>query len=135
MDQCPPTVAQPSGQDAIAAAWSAERRLLNPAVRSDSETLQKLLAADFHEIGQSGKHWTLDEILNVLISVTAGDPDPILNEPQASMLSSDLVQLTYLLDYEDKRSRRSSLWRITPTGPEMVFHQGTPLLGVAPEGG
>ncbi|NLS08835.1 nuclear transport factor 2 family protein [Nesterenkonia sp. MY13] len=61
-------MAQPSGQDAIAAAWSAERRLLNPAVRSDSETLQKLLAADFHEIGQSGKHWTRDEILNVLIS-------------------------------------------------------------------
>ncbi|WP_150460256.1 nuclear transport factor 2 family protein [Nesterenkonia ebinurensis] len=114
-------------QLSVEAAWEGERRLLDPKVRCDRQAVGALLAFEFHEIGQSGKHWSRDEILNAVTSEPPNEIVPVLDEQQAVELAPGFVLLTYYLELGERRSRRSSLWRTAPGGPVMVFHQGTPV--------
>lgn len=107
----------------IAAAWAAEERLLVPAVRGDAARLHGLLAEEFVEIGQSGRRWTRDEITAALVSGPGGG-DVEISEREARQLAPGLVLLTYLLRFDGRNSRRTSIWRCDPE-PRCVFHQGT----------
>ncbi len=110
----------------IAAAWSAEERLLDPAVRSDPREVSALLDPSFVEIGQSGRRWTRDAIVATLREDPGTDGSPVIGERESRLLGPDTVLLTYLLRFEDRVSRRSSLWRCDPA-PRCLFHQGTPV--------
>ncbi|WP_300345696.1 DUF4440 domain-containing protein [Nesterenkonia sp.] len=113
----------------IAAVWEAELRLLDPQVRRNPAAVDELLAPDFHEIGQSGRHWTREHILQALAAESDDDGAADLSERQAQVLGAGLVLLTYRVSIGQRSSLRSSLWRIGPAGPAMVFHQGTPVHG------
>lgn len=110
-------------------AWTLEEQLLTPEVRSDAQALGVLLAPDFHEIGQSGRHWHCDDLVAVVTADPPADPTgrAQLQEKRADVVVPGLVLLTYRLEFEGYSSRRSSLWRSTDTGMQMVYHQGTPL--------
>ncbi len=110
----------------ISRAWAAEEMLLHPAVRSHPRELQRLLDPDFVEIGQSGRRWTRDAIIAALGQEPGTDPSPLMEEQEGRLLAPDTVLLTYLLRFEDRVSRRSSLWRCDPA-PRCLFHQGTPV--------
>ncbi len=110
----------------IAAAWAAEEMLLHPAVRAHAGELERFLDPDFVEIGQSGRRWTRDEIIAALRAEPGADPSPVIAERDARVLGPTTVLLTYLLRFEDRVSRRSSLWRCDPA-PRCLFHQGTPV--------
>nr|WP_258222922.1 antibiotic biosynthesis monooxygenase [Microbacterium sp. HMWF026] len=109
-----------------AAAWSAEERLLNPAVRADPRQVTALLDSSFGEIGQSGRRWTRDAIVAALREDPGADDAPEICEKESRLVGPDNVLLTYLLRFEDRVSRRSSLWRFDPA-PRCLFHQGTPV--------
>lgn len=109
-----------------AAAWSAEERLLNPAVRADPRQVTALLDPSFVEIGQSGRRWTRDAIVAALREDPGADDAPEICEKESRLVGPDNVLLTYLLRFEDRVSRRSSLWRFDPA-PRCLFHQGTPV--------
>ena len=106
----------------IAAAWAAEEQLLTPDVRRDSSALRRLLAEDFVEIGQSGRRWTRDDILAALVC-DPGRGDGEITEREARRLAPGLVLLHYLLRFDGRSSRRTSIWRCEPE-PRCVFHQG-----------
>ncbi|WP_022873671.1 nuclear transport factor 2 family protein [Nesterenkonia alba] len=112
---------------AIAAAWESELRLLDPRVRSEPSVMGELLAPEFHEIGQSGTHWSRDQILRVVSAEDESGLTPVFSEQRADVLAPGLVLLTYFLEFGERRSRRSSLWRIRPESSLMLFHQGTPV--------
>lgn len=112
-------------QALVASVWAAEERLLTPAVRGDAARLRELLADDFVEIGQSGRRWTRDEIIAALAS-DRGRGDVEISEREARQLAPALVLLSYLLRFDGRSSRRSSIWRCDPE-PRCVFHQGTPV--------
>jgi RimJ/RimL family protein N-acetyltransferase len=109
-----------------AAAWSAEERLLNPAVRADPRQVTALLDPSFVEIGQSGRRWTRDATVAALREDPGADDAPEICEKESRLVGPDNVLLTYLLRFEDRVSRRSSLWRFDPA-PRCLFHQGTPV--------
>lgn len=109
-----------------ATAWAAEERLLNPAVRADPREVNALLDPSFVEIGQSGCRWTRDAIVTALRDDPGGDASPVIAERESRPVSPDTVLLTYLLRFENRVSRRSSLWRFDPA-PRCLFHQGTPV--------
>ncbi|XNS27144.1 DUF4440 domain-containing protein [Citricoccus nitrophenolicus] len=94
-------------------------------MRAEPSAVDELLAPEFHEIGQSGTHWTRQEILSVVTSDDAGDAAPVIDEEKAEIVAPGVVLLTYRLEFGGGVSRRSSIWRIRPEGPLMVFHQGT----------
>lgn len=110
----------------VALAWRGEEELLSPRVRSDSVLLRELLAEDFYEIGQSGKRWGREEIIAALVTEENSFPDAVLSEREAQLIAQDIVLLSYRLQFGEKQSLRSSLWRGNGDWAQCVFHQGTP---------
>lgn len=111
-------------RDAAAAVIAAEQRLLDPDVRADPDAVDAMLAPDFREMGKSGTVWTRDAIV-VALAADPTAPSGALDEPEVHRIASDLLLLTYEL----ASVRRSTVWRLTRSGPRAVFHQGTPILG------
>jgi hypothetical protein len=110
------------------AVIAAERALLDPAVRTDRAALERWLDPEFTEIGQSGRLWTRDEILDDLLTTDqSGYAAAELTEPQVRELSPDCYLLTYVVQIADRRTRRSSIWRLHAGQWRMIFNQGTPL--------
>ena len=106
----------------------AERRLLEPEVRRDPTALEDLLHESFREIGRSGRLWTRDELIDVMTGPDAVDvQSAVVTGEHVELVAPDLALLTYTLDADGARSRRSSLWLIIGDRPRMLFHQGTPL--------
>lgn len=106
----------------------ADLTLLDPVIRTDRAALERWLDPDFTEIGQSGRLWTRDEIIDDLLTT---DQSPYaasgLSEPHVRELAPDCYLLTYVAQVGKCRSRRSSIWRNRDGQWRMVFNQGTPL--------
>lgn len=113
--------------DLITAAWLGEEALLTVGVRIDADRLAELLASDFYEIGQSGRRWSRDEIIDSLVAEGDEHPDAELTEREAVLIGVDTVLLSYRLEFVARSSRRSSLWRWDGRRMRCFFHQGTPL--------
>ncbi|MDJ0464162.1 DUF4440 domain-containing protein [Streptomyces sp. H27-C3] len=113
---------------AVEAAIEAELRLLDPAVRASAELLEELLHPEFSEFGTSGRHWDRESILAALTAEGASAPRPVTtSRMRGAQLAPDLVHLTFDTQSGDRRSHRSSLWRLTDSGWLLYFHQGTPF--------
>jgi hypothetical protein len=86
------------------------------------------MAPDYWEIGASGHRYSRDFVLDMLEQ----DP-PILASTarwrtsghSLRALSPDTFLLTYNLTQGKRLTRRSTLWQRTPTGWQILFHQGT----------
>jgi ribonuclease HI len=107
---------------------AAECVLLDPAVRADPEALERWLDPVFTEIGQSGRFWTREAVFADLLSTDQAVYETAeLTEPRVTLLADAVYLLTYAVRIGERRSRRSSIWRITDGQPRMVFNQGTSL--------
>lgn len=113
--------------DLMKAAWRAEEALLNSGVRSAPDRLTELLAPNFYEIGQSGRRWSRDEIIAALVGEPESEAQAALTEREARLITPEVVLLSYRLEYANRTSRRSSLWRWSNGTIQCFFHQGTPL--------
>ena len=106
-----------------------EQALLDPAVRRDRARVAELLADDFLEFGSSGRIWTREAILDLLVTESY-DP-PAMEEFQCDLIGEDVALVTYKTVRADAASGlraevlRSSIW-IREAGDWRVrFHQGT----------
>ncbi|MFE6702526.1 DUF4440 domain-containing protein [Streptomyces sp. NPDC057718] len=127
-------MAEPS--PAVAAAIEGELRLLDPAVRASVELLASLLHPGFREIGSTGRLWTRETIIASLTGAHAPRPGPLTaSRMRGAQLGPDLVHLTFDTESKGVRSHRSSLWRLTPEGWRLYFHQATPFEEDPPAGG
>ncbi|HET8582626.1 MAG TPA: DUF4440 domain-containing protein [Jatrophihabitans sp.] len=106
-------------------AWQYERELLDPAVRRDAARLTALLDPDFREVGASGRYWNRDDIIAALAADPGNEP-PQITQPETTVLSDDLVLLTYLASRPTRHTRRASLWRRMDGDWRIIYHQGTP---------
>lgn len=102
----------------------AELALLTSDIRRDPGEVDKLLHADFVEIGRSGRIWTRDEIVAALGAEPPRET-PVPDEWRFNELAPDLVLVTYLLRSGTGCSRHSSVWDLSNGVPEIRFHQGT----------
>jgi hypothetical protein len=111
----------------LVAVEALERRLLEPGVRSSREKIEELLAEDFVEIGSSGRMWTKAEIIAELLAQPS--PEIEIDSVDSRHIGEDVVLLTYRSRRPDvtghNEALRSSLWRRTGDGWQLVFHQGT----------
>ncbi|MDO8152122.1 nuclear transport factor 2 family protein [Isoptericola sp. b408] len=106
-----------------------ERELQTPACRADETRLRELLAADFVEIGASGRRWDLDSILTMLHDESAeGDAAVIrLTSLTGRVLAPGVVQVFWESDQAGRRARRTSIWCERAGRWQQVSHQGTPV--------
>ena len=107
-----------------------ELSLLKPNVRASSQMLDNLLADDFVEFSATGKCFDKQHVLSRLPSEMM--PDFHNQDFDVRLISAEIAQVTYrarlVRDKEPRPqfSNRSSIWRKTTDGWQMVFHQGTP---------
>lgn len=108
-----------------------ECELHQPTCRRDRARLLQLLAPDFREFGRSGAAYKREEILNLLPDESK--PAQIHAQDFAlNQLADTVVLLTYRSAHINsagelfRHTNRASIWRLTESGWQMVFHQGTP---------
>jgi len=108
-----------------------ECELHQPKCRRDRQRLEQLLAPDFREFGRSGASYTRNDTLKLL----PADTEVITIHAQdfaVLELSDAIALLTYRSAHVDpsgtlfRHTNRSSIWRLSPSGWQMVFHQSTP---------
>lgn len=113
-----------AGQHAVEAVVELEQELLDPETRSDFGQLAYLLHPEYREIGQSGRLWLRDEVVDALVQ------DPELSVTfellEATPLSRDFIQVLYRTESAEGSTLRSSLWQRTDDRWRLRFHQGTP---------
>ncbi len=111
---------------------SQEVALHQPELRRDINFISRLLHDDFMEFGRSGSTYSKSEIVSLL---TDENPDePVQEWSQDYHLHMHDVS-TALLLYKSahvaenneltRHTLRSSLWKLTSNGWQMLFHQGT----------
>ncbi|WP_172425071.1 DUF4440 domain-containing protein [Vandammella animalimorsus] len=116
----------------VAVLISLEEAMWRAETRFDLEFMEQHLAADFIELGRSGRTYTRAQCL-------AAAPQPIvcrlpLPNLQVRLLDADTAQLLYdsIVTRETgelEHTHRSSLWTRTAAGGwVMRFHQGTPFV-------
>ncbi|QBR93420.1 ribonuclease HI family protein [Nocardioides euryhalodurans] len=113
-------VEEPSDEDTVVAL---ERSLLTDDVRADPAAVAALLHPDWEEIGQSGRHWSREELL--------AEIGPLDEALSLEVLGIDRVgDDTLLLVWRSVRGTgstlRSSLWVKASGRWVQRFHQGTP---------
>jgi hypothetical protein len=100
-----------------------ERQLLDPAQRANAAFVEHVLAADFTEIGQSGRVYDKQAMLAQIRETPGLGGSRTLSDFSAREIGPDLVLAMYRI--VETRTTRSSIWRKTAGGWEMVFNQGT----------
>ncbi|MEI6284869.1 MAG: DUF4440 domain-containing protein [Bacillota bacterium] len=112
--------------------YELEISFLTPAVRASAEKLNVLLADDFREFGSSGGVYSKKDILEQLPRDTQiARVEFLVSDFQVRQLAEAIVLTTFTIDKilpDNSRavSLRSSIWRKTGKGWQMLFHQGTP---------
>jgi len=111
---------------------SLEERLLDPAVRKDSQQVSKLLAEDFVEFGSSGRAFNKTQVLECLRN-EAPLEETIIGDFMAKPLCSTVFLVTYRATRRDAagvhrgHSWRCSIWVKRDGGWQLRFHQGTSI--------
>lgn len=108
-----------------------EQTLLLSYTRDSRTKLQELLSNDFFEIGQSGKVYNLNEVIE---SLSKEDDRKIeISNIEFRMLDDTMAQLiytarTYVQNNNYTLSKRSSIWRNEAGMWKIIFHQGTKIV-------
>ena len=106
-----------------------ETELLQPKVRKSKERLNELLSDDLYEIGESGKQYSKQDILNDLPKQT--EVKITIQNFNAVEISPGIVLVTYQAEKEiagnKTSSLRSSFWQNKNGKWQITFHQGTQI--------
>ncbi|NUP74075.1 MAG: ribonuclease HI family protein [Sinomonas sp.] len=112
------------GQLDLDAVVELEQELLDPETRADFGQLAYLLHPEYREIGQTGRLWDRDEVVDSLVQ------NPELSTAfellEATSLGPDLIQVLYRTESAEGSCLRSSLWQRAEGRGRLRFHQGTP---------
>jgi len=106
-----------------------EEELVRPDVRRSPEKMAALLADDFVEFGSSGRRYGKADLLDTAAQPEEGRRSLQEFAPHALAPSIALVTYRSIVHHNDGSTGyawRSSIWRRTAHGWQLVFHQGTP---------
>jgi hypothetical protein len=100
-----------------------------PEFGSSRSALEKMTAPDFWEIGASGRRYSRRHVLDVVEarfkSHSVAERGWHTSEFQCREIASNVYVLTYTLLQAERRTRRTTLWKRTASGWQILFHQGT----------
>jgi hypothetical protein len=89
---------------------------------------ENMTAEDFFEVGASGRRYSRAFILDELEKRYAAPHEDVweTSDFQCRRLAPDVYLLTYhLLQNNQRRARRATIWQRTAEGWKIVYHQGT----------
>jgi hypothetical protein len=101
----------------------------NPEFGSTTAELERSTAADYWEVGASGRRYSrgflLRELTKSVPYVDAAAAGWQTLEFGLRRLGPDTYLVTYTLDQAGRRTRRSTIWRSSEDGWQILYHQGT----------
>ncbi|HYH24755.1 MAG TPA: DUF4440 domain-containing protein [Blastococcus sp.] len=124
----PERVTDPALLDVLSELSKLEPIFHHPELGTSAAELQRQAAPDFWEIGASGRRYGRDFVLaTVRARYKSGQPDDAweTSDFYCQAIAPDTYLLTYDLRQGARLTRRSTLWRLTGDGWQIVFHQGT----------
>jgi hypothetical protein len=98
-----------------------------PELGTTREAYLAQTAADFWEVGASGRVYDRDHVVDTLVARgrVAGEENWVVSDPRLRVLGEDTYALTYRLDQGGRLSRRLTLWRREAGDWKVLYHQGT----------
>ena len=112
----------------IAAELAAREPLFHrPEFGTTRQDFDQMMVEEFWEVGASGQVYSRAFVLDTLEQRHRG---PVMEDLEVTNfgcqpLAAGLFLATYTLNQSGRVSRRASLWRQTPVGWQVVYHQGT----------
>lgn len=109
--------------------YDLEMKLLSTEIRKSPHELSQLFSDDFVEFGSSGKVYNKPEVVHAL----QHEPETKFEvvDFKINPLSPEVVLATYRVkkirveENKTTQSLRSSIWKLSDIGWQLVFHQGT----------
>lgn len=117
----------------LAELTALETELHHPSVPCTRERLERLLHPNFHEVGRSGARYTRQVVIDFLADRTV-PPQVIAYDHRVERLAADVALLHFgshdvAADGTHRHAAlRMSVWRRTPLGWQLHYHQGTPAV-------
>jgi len=118
----------PELQRVLAELSSREPIFHRPEFGTTRADFERMTAEDFWETGASGRRYSRQWVLDELEKRYASPHEDVweTSEFQCRRLGEDTWLLTYTLLQDHVRlTRRATIWRRTPDGWKIVYHQGT----------
>jgi hypothetical protein len=97
------------------------------------EDFEQMTAAEFWEVGASGRKYSREDVLEELERRYAEGYEDVwtTSDFRCQRLADEVYLLTYTLLQDGVRlTRRSTIWQRTVEGWKIVFHHGTIVEGV-----
>ena len=117
--------------DLLAELTALETELHHPGATCTRERLERLLHADFHEVGRSGTRYTRQTVIDFLVD-RPSPPRVLAYDHRIERLSEGVVLLHFASHgiaadgTRHNAALRMSVWRHTALGWQLSYHQGTP---------
>jgi len=127
-DTEPSLTTAPELQTVLAELSSREPIFHRPEFGTTRADFENMTAKDFWETGASGRRYSRQFVLDELEKRFAAPHEDVweASEFQCRKLGEDTYLLTYTLIQDHVRlTRRTTIWRKTMEGWEIMFHQGT----------
>ena len=114
--------------DVVAAELAAREPLFHcPEFGTTRHDFDRMMAPEFWEVGASGQIYSRAFVLDTLEARHRNLVTDNLHVAnfKCQQVAADLYLASYTLNQPGRISRRASLWRQTPGGWLVVYHQGT----------
>jgi hypothetical protein len=121
-------VADPSLLGILEELKAREPIFHRPEFGTTREDFERMTDSDFWEVGASGRRYLRSEVLDALDKRFSTSHTDIweASDFRCLKLSTDTFLLTYtLIQDKIRRTRRATIWRRSPDGWKIVYHQGT----------
>ena len=98
-----------------------------PEFGTSRADFEAMMDDEFFEVGASGKKYSREFVLDALeLRDHSAAEHLVVTDFACRQISNDTWLVTYELEQAEARiSRRSTLWRRTPQGWKVLYHQGT----------
>ena len=107
-----------------------EESLWRSETRFNPDFMERILADEFFEFGRSGRVYQRQETLDIPSQPVIDAKLPFA-DLSVQRVSAEVVLITYVsevvYDGVTELANRSSLWRRSAQGWQILFHQGTPF--------
>ncbi len=125
----PAPLTDPALSGVLAELVQREPIFHRPEVGTTRADYERMTADDFWEVGASGRRYSRAFVLDLLEQravAASAEQELEASEFCCRRLAGELYLLTYtLVQNRTRKTRRSTIWQRTPSGWQIVFHQGT----------
>ncbi len=127
MSHEPHLVADPELEPVLRELLAREPIFHHPEQGTTRRDFEAMVDPGFWEVGASGRRYGREYVLDVLEERARHPPEERWETRDGHCLeiARDHYLLTYTLRQGDRLTRRSTIWRLTPDGWRIVYHQGT----------